>query len=217
LIAIAISAAGCSARSVSIHRPGDAGVDRAITAKWEADLRRLARDGDWIVSRAYYLTSDLIVLGTAGEALSHGSIYDATRGTVIESVGSGVRELPLAAFLERNHVAILVRPFELTAAESRAAVARARSRVGAAFDVTGMLGVDDPDRFYCTELVFWASQIPERTGARERVITPADLLKYGEVVYWSGERSDPAVAAAARAAVTAIAIAPPRAEPRGEM
>ena len=32
-----------------------------------------------------------------------------------------------------------------------------------------------------------------RTGAHEQAITPAELMKYGEVIYWSGVRDDPQV------------------------
>ena len=180
----------CAAKSRMVHRPDDADVDAAITAMWVDDLRRTARDGDWILSRAYYATSDMIVLGTRGEALSHGSIYDASRGTVIESVGSGVREIPLEQFVSRNHLVLVVRPSNMSAADGRAAVTRARTKLGVPFDGTGMFGFDDPDRFYCTELVYWASQTAARTGSHERVVTPADLMKYGEVIYWSGKRDD---------------------------
>lgn len=181
---------GCAAKSPLIHRPEDTGVDTAITAMWAAEIRRTARDGDWLLTRAYYATSDLIVLGTSGESLSHGSMFDASRDTVIEAVGSGVREIPLEQFISRNHLVLVVRPSNMTAADGRAAVARARTKLGLPFDGTGMFGFDDPDRFYCTELVYWASQTAARTGSHERVVTPADLMKYGEVIYWSGKRDD---------------------------
>lgn len=189
LVAISTLSA-CAAKSQMVHRPADTSIDAAISELWVAEIRRTARDGDWLLSRAYYATSDLIVLGTRGEALSHGSIYDASRGTVIESIGSGVREIPLEQFVGRNHIVIVVRPSNMTAADSREAVARARTKVGAQFDATGMFGLDDPDRFYCSELVYWASQTAARTGQDERVVTPSDLMRYGEVIYWSGERDD---------------------------
>ena len=198
LLLVAISTlSACSMKSQMVHRPTDPGIDDAVSAMWAADIRRTARDGDWLLSRAYYATSDLIVLGTRGEELSHGSIYDASRGTVIESVGSGVREIPIERFVARNHVVLVVRPSNMTAADGREAVARARTKVGAPFDATGMFGFDDPTRFYCTELVYWASQTAARTGSHERVITPADLMKYGEVIYWSGKRDEVQVGEAA--------------------
>src|SRR6185436_1624697 len=117
---VAISAlSACSMKSQMVHRPTDAGVDAAISAMWVADIRRTARDGDWLLSRAYYATSDLIVLGTRGEALSHGSIYDASRGTVIEAVASGVREIPIEQFVARNHLILVVRPANMTASDGR--------------------------------------------------------------------------------------------------
>jgi hypothetical protein len=210
LVAISTLSA-CAARSQMVHRPADASIDAAISAMWVDEIRRTARDGDWLLSRAYAATSDLIVLGTRGEALSHGAIFDAARGTVIESIASGVREIPLEQFVARNHLVLVVRPAHMTADDGREAVARARTRVGAPFDAAGMFGLDDPDRFYCSELVYWASQTAARTGSHERVVTPSDLMKYGEVIYWSGERDDAHVgelAAQRRRAEPRTAVAP---------
>jgi hypothetical protein len=53
-----------------------------------------------------------------------------------------------------------------------------------------MFGFDNPDAWYCSELVYWASQTEARSGTTESIITPADLMKYGEVIYWSGKRDD---------------------------
>ena len=183
--------AGCSAPSVLVKRPADPALDSAWTARWATEIRRVARDGDWILTRSYYAVGDLIALTPPGEDLSHASIYDARRDTVIEAVGSGVREITLVALLARNHHVIVVRPANMTAVEEAAALARARSQLGVAFDSWGMFGFDDPETFYCSELVFWASQTEARSGRRERVVTPADLMKYGEVIYWSGKRGDP--------------------------
>jgi hypothetical protein len=75
-----------------VHRPQDTNIDAAVTSLWDHDVRRIARDGDWILSRSYYLVGDVIATVTPGEDLSHASIYDAEHGTVIEAVGDGVRE-----------------------------------------------------------------------------------------------------------------------------
>lgn len=210
-----LTLSACATRSQMVHRPADAGIDEAVTAMWVGEIQRTARDGDWLLSRAYAMTSDLIVLGTRGQDLSHGSIYDASRGTVIESIASGVREIPLEQFVARNHLVLIVRPAHMTAVDGRDAVARARTKLGAPFDATGMFGLDDPDRFYCSELVYWASQTAARTGSHEHVVTPSDLMKYGEVIFWSGERDDAhvgqlALEAAARRAEPRTAAAPAR-------
>src|SRR6185503_21068784 len=102
---------------------------------------------------------------------------------------------PLENLLARNHVVIVVRPTGLTQEQRLASVQRARSAVGAKFDFTGMLGAGSDDRFYCSELVLWASQLEGTAGA---VVTPSELVQHGEVVYYSGARSDPALIDTAR-------------------
>lgn len=190
LLVATFALSACSAKSVVVHRPQDTNADAAVTTLWDHDVRRIARDGDWILSRSYYLVGDVISAVTPGEDLSHASIYDAEHGTVIEAVGDGVREIPLAQLLQRNHYVLVVRPANMTAADQHAAVARAHTRIGSKFDKAGMFGFDDPEAFYCSELVYWASQVEARNGRHERVVTPADLMKYGEVIYWSGTRDD---------------------------
>ena len=211
LFAVAVAAAtatGChEPRSVLVHRPEDKAVDTAVTALWAHEVHAVARDGDWILTRSYYALGDAIAKLTPGEDLSHASIYDAQRDTVVEAVGSGVREISLSELISRNHYVIVVRPTNMTATDQQHALTRARSKVGTAFDKAGLFGINDDEKFYCSELVWWASDGEARTGERERVITPADLMKYGEVIYWSGERTDPQVMeiAAARAPRTAPA------------
>lgn len=177
-------------KSLLVKRPENKVADTAVTQLWTDDIERVAQDGDWILSRSYYMTSDAIATFTGGEDLSHASIYDAKKHTVIESIGSGVREIPLAQLVGRNAHLIVVRPSHMSANERSHAVERARTRLGAEFDMGGLIGFGSPDKVYCSELVWWSSQMEQRTGIHERVITPSDLIKYGEVVYWSGERDD---------------------------
>lgn len=198
-VALTLAAAACNRPSVLVKRPEDPKVDAAVTALWTSEIQRVARDGDWILTRSALLAGDVIAKVTPGEDLSHASIYDAKRGTVIESIGSGVREIPLAQLVQRNHYVIVVRPSNMTAAEQTEAVARARTKIGAPFDIRGMFGIDHEDAFYCSELVYWASQTEARSGTSERVVTPSDLMKYGEVIYWSGKRDDDQVMAIAAA------------------
>lgn len=186
-------AAGCgvtSYKSVMVHRPEDKVADAAVSELWAADIRKVARDGDWFLSRSYYAVGDVIAVTTRGEDLSHASMYDATRDVVVESVGEGVREVSLVAFLKRNHYVIVVRPANMTAADQVHALARAKTKIGLPFDMRGMFGFDNPDAWYCSELVYWASQTEARSGGHETVVTPSDLMKYGEVIYWSGKRDD---------------------------
>jgi hypothetical protein len=199
---------GCAhePKSVMVKRPEDKAADTAVTEMWAQEIHNVARDGDWILTRSYYLVSDAIVLGTPGEELSHASLYDAKHDSIIESIESGVREKPLAQLVGRNHWIIVVRPSGMTAADQQEALARARGQIGAEYDISGMFGFDTPEQFYCSELVYWASQTEARSGKRERIITPSGLMKYGEVIYWSGKRDDPQVVELAHARMARPAV-----------
>jgi uncharacterized protein YycO len=199
VLPIALMLCACSHQSVLVKRPADTSTDQAVTAMWTTEIASTARDGDWLLTRSYALVADGIVTVTPGESLSHASIYDAERGTVIEAISDGVREVPLSQLVGRNHYVIVVRPSNMTAAEQHDAVVRARSKLGSKYDVSGLVGVDHKDQYYCSELVYWASQTEARSGRKEHVVTPSDLMQYGEVIYWSGKRDDDQVMALAKA------------------
>jgi hypothetical protein len=134
-------------------------VDGATVETWAHEIRDVARDGDWILSR---------------EDLSRAAMYDARRDSVIESL-SGVRETPLVVLLARDRHVIVVRPSKMTAEDEAVALGRARGRLGAS--LTG------------SDLVYWASQTEARNGPAEHPLAPADLMQYGEIIYWSGRHT----------------------------
>lgn len=185
VLAAVVTVSACSGSLVH-KKPESAKLNAATTDLWAQDIRRVAKSGDWILTRSYSKTGDAIVGVTVGESFSHAVVYDAERGTVIEAINPEVREVPLEQLLKRNRYAVVVRPIDITDAQREATVSRARSAVGASFDYRGMLGIDDKDRFYCSELAAWASQIPDQPI----IVTPADLYDRAEVVYISGARDD---------------------------
>jgi hypothetical protein len=190
-------ATACSTGSMVVEKPHDRRLNRAVDVVWTRDVQRVARSGDWILSRSYSMVGDLITATTSGEDLSHATIYDAERGTVIEAISPVVREVPLENLIGRNRYVMVVRPAGLSEEARLASVARARAAVGRPFDYTGVFGLDHSERFYCSELLVWATGL----GRGELVVTPSDLVGYGEVIYWSGARDDPATGRAALATV----------------
>jgi uncharacterized protein YycO len=190
LLALATATAtGCS-HSVLVHRPKDAQVDKALTKMWTSEIQRVAQDGDWLLVRSYASVGDAIVVLTSGEEISHAAMYDGKTGTVIEAITPAVREIPLEDLVARNRYVIVVRP-QGTAAQKRASVMRARSTLGTGFDLRGMFGVADrADRFYCSELVYWAGGVADKDADDHFIITPVSLIDHGEVVYFSGRRDD---------------------------
>src|SRR5262245_10121795 len=182
---VLVGFAGCThAPSLIVSRP-ERRIDTAVTAMWSRDVHAVVQDGDWILTRSYTAIGDAITTVTVGEDVSHAQIYDAAHDTVIESTGEGVHETPLANVIASNQRVIVVRPSGMSAAERSRAVQRARSRIGDGYDYTGLFGIDDPKRLYCSELVWWAAEGERRTGDHYIVIAPADLLAYGQVVYSS--------------------------------
>jgi uncharacterized protein YycO len=201
LLALLVGLSACVSGSLVVNKPKSPQVNQAVTELWERDLQRVAQSGDWILTRSYSLVGDVIAATTSGESVSHASIYDAERGTIIEAIRPVVREVPLATLLARNRYVVIVRPVGLTKEQRLESVARARSTVGTAFDLWGLIGLGSRDRFYCTELVVWASRLKEKSI----VITPSSLLEYGETIYFSGARDSRMVQSVARASEELIA------------
>ena len=123
---------------------------------------------------------------------------------IIEAMTPVVREKPLEHFLARNRYVIVVRPRGQDAAARHQTVVRARSVIGAPFDITGMLGLGRPEAFYCSEMLYWASGLDAIDP--QRIITPAELLQHGEVVYFSGRRDDDQMVRAAAGWAEAHAV-----------
>jgi uncharacterized protein YycO len=191
-LALATAATACNSKSVVVHKPTNPVVNDAVTAMWADEVRRVAQDGDWILTRSYSFVGDAIVAISSGEELSHGSVYDADREMIIEAITPSVRQMPLEHLLGRNRYVIVVRP---TNVDGHKTVLRARSAIGKTFDTAGLFGLGKDDRFYCSELLYWASGLNDRDP--QKIITPAELLQYGEVVYFSGRRDDPQMQRAA--------------------
>jgi hypothetical protein len=180
---------GCWHGSLYADRPKNKAVDHAIDRMWADEIRKVARDGDWILSRSLTPEGDMIATIIGGEQYSHASQVDVTHGTIIEATTPTVREIPLEELMSRNWYVVVVRPTELSADEEKASLELARSQIGKEFDLYGFIGYPEEDKWYCSELVYWSSGMEQRHGSHV-VILPRQLLKYGEVLYYSGRRDD---------------------------
>lgn len=179
-------AASCS-HSAVVARPKEKKLDLAYDALFLSEVQGSVGDGDIVLRRGYAVLSDLITLVTPGMQMSHAALYDATSGKVIEAVDGGIREHPLDQYVRGSHRLVIVRP-KVSADERRAAVLQARAVIGTGFDYMGFVGIDDPERFYCSELVAWAYKAKERGLRGGDVIAPGELVSLGDIVYDSGER-----------------------------
>lgn len=185
--------AGCS-HSLVVARPADKKLDEAYSQLFIEESLRNVQDGDIVLRRGYAVLSDIITFVTVGPSVSHAGIYDATTGTIIESIDGGVSERTLPEYVSGSHRVVIVRP-PLPKADKRAAVLQARATIGTPFDYTGFVGIDNPERFYCSELIVWAYRAQERGFDGGTLVAPGELVAFGDIVYDSGDRgSRPLVA-----------------------
>lgn len=154
-------------------------------------VTRLGQPGDWLVIRGYHATDNLVSALT-NAPLSHVAVLDPERNQVIEAEGKGLHTTPLAVFVTKAHRLILLRPMWATTPErQQAAVEKARSLVGRPYDFTGLIGVDVPDRYYCSELAIAVfAPMPSRKDRLPAVIPPGDMYRWGTVLWDSGPVSE---------------------------
>ncbi len=190
VILAALTGAGClHSPSLMVQRPRSVELDSAVTKRWADEVRRHARHGDWLLTRSYTVISDVIVSVTPGDDFGHGSIYDAERDMIIESIDSGVREVPLEKLVRRTDDIMVVRA-NVSAVDRAKAVERARAMIGTGYDHLGLVGLQDPTKFYCSELVYWSINPYAHGWSEHLVVTPADLLRYARTIWYSGTRGD---------------------------
>lgn len=178
----------CS-RPVVVHP----GRDRASreAAMLEA-LHTHGQPGDWLVIRGYHKTDNLVSAVT-NSPFSHAAVLDLEREQVVEADGTGLHATALPAFVRKAHRLMIVRSqWALDAATQRAAVEKARSLVGRPYDFTGLLGINVPDRYYCSELAVavYGHHPAHRKDHLPPVVPPDQLHYWGRVVWDSGAVAD---------------------------
>ena len=179
---------GCATPSV-VTRPG-ADLKSVHDAQVLDEVRRLGRDGDWLVIRGYHATDNMVSVAT-NTPWSHAAVLDKDHDQVVEAEGKGVHTTPLAEFVAKSHRLMLVRSNWASEKSSAEAVRSARKWVGRPYDFLGLAGLDIPDRYYCSELAVavYRGSIPAGTYI-PRPVTPAQLHHWGRILYDSGEPLD---------------------------
>jgi len=183
---LSAAAAGCAGLRPVFRQSGPA-VD-ARTRGWQKEILRSGRDGDWLVIRGYNSADHLVAFAGNAE-LSHVGILDATRAEVIEAISPAVRSVPLRGFLQGADRVLLVRPADWRL--GREALAKARSQIGAPYDLMGTVGLPEKWKFYCSELAAWSVGMEvDREGPGE-VLHPAAIPQFGTVLFDSDLRDPP--------------------------
>lgn len=179
-----LALAACS-RPVVVHLPSDQTARAAVMLD---AVKRLGQPGDWLVVRGVHATDDLVSAAT-NAPFSHAAVLDPELGQAIEAEGKGLHTTPLAAFMAKSQRLMLVRPmWAADAAAQGEAVAKARALVGSKYDFTGLVGLNMPDRYYCSELAVaaYGARVDRRRDHVPPVIPPDQLPYWGTVVWDSG-------------------------------
>ncbi len=169
-------------------RPPDDAMRARQNAYLMERLQALGQDGDWLVSRGYHGTDHLVVTVTA-TPLSHVAVLDLDGLQVIEAESQGVHITPLAEFIHKSHRILLIRPVWATEDRGDEATRHALRLVGKSYDYLGTVGLNDPNRFYCSELAMHIYHIYQKHGdAIPPIIEPGQMYLWGEVLFDSRPR-----------------------------
>lgn len=177
--------AGACSRPIVVSPPAEA-VRLERQRQLLAALRSLGEDGDWLVIRGYHGTDHLISAVT-NAPFSHAALLDRERDQVIEADHSGVHLTSLEAFAPKVHRLLLVRPIWAGQGRNREALLKARGLVGRPYDFTGLVGINHPERYYCSELTVAAYRTWVKPSDHvPPVIPPSELHHWGRVIWDSG-------------------------------
>jgi hypothetical protein len=156
--------------------------DAATTAQ----VRLLGRNGDWLVIRGYHL-SDNFVASLTNKPFSHAAVLDHDNDRVIEAESQGVHVTPLPEFVAKAHRLLLIRPVWSDRVSSEAALKKAREVVGRPYDFLGLIGLDIPNRYYCSGLTIEIYRPWIRAeDLVPRPVEPGQLYYWGRILYDSG-------------------------------
>ncbi len=147
------------------------------------------KHGDWLITRGYHI-SDQIVSTATWSDFSHVVIYDSLKNQVVEAEGQGIHTTPLKEFVDKSHQLVLIRPKWAVSSQVRSeAVKNALDKIGKKYDFLGTVGINDSERWYCSELAVYAYKkwfAPE--DKMPLVLLPSEMTDWGSVVYDSGAR-----------------------------
>jgi hypothetical protein len=168
----------CAVQTHAVRPEGGLSVDRVL---------HVAANGDWLVIRGLHRSDDAVATLT-NMPLSHVGVLDLERREVIEAEGVGVHASPLDEFVGKAERLLVVRPVWASETSTRSAIERARGLVGSNYDYLGLIGLNVPDRYYCTEL---ALSVYQPAGSKPPnpfppVVAPGQLYHWGTILYDSG-------------------------------
>jgi uncharacterized protein YycO len=153
------------------------------------EIKSVLTHGDWLVARGVHETDNFIA-GATNMPLSHAAIYDADADEVIEADGSGVHTTALKDFLAKSQRVMAITPIWANELTRAVAIKRAKSQIGLNYNYTGLIGLDAPNSFYCTQLAIDAYKEAIDANPPQNplphVVKPGQMYHWGRIIYDSG-------------------------------
>lgn len=146
-----------------------------------------SKNGYWLVARGYKWTDDLVATATVTD-YSHAAVLDMSTQSVIEADSKGVHESSLAHFVNHSYRITIVKPGGYTSPRGVLAVQVAREKLGKPYDFLGTVGLNNPDKYYCSELAACSYSHLKDSLKLPLIVEPVYLLKLGTVIYETPER-----------------------------
>ena len=151
------------------------------------EILKKSENGYWLVVRGYKWTDHLVATATLTD-YSHAAIIDLKSKSVIEADATGIHETALEKFVNHSFKITLVKPLGYTKSRGDSAVASARNKLGKPYDFLGTVGVNDSERYYCSELVVSCYTNMKDSLKLPLVVKPSYLLEIGNTIYETPER-----------------------------
>ena len=169
--------------------PPDEETRKRQDRKFLNKILELGKNGDWLIMRGYKTQDDFIV-GATASPLSHAGILDMDKKQVIEALARGVCATKLDYFVHISHRIILIRPKWSKKNQGNKSIANARKLIGRKYDFLGLVGLNDKNRFYCTELAMHIyKEYQSKKDHIPRIIEPAQMYLWGNILFDSGPRN----------------------------
>ena len=70
----------------------------------------------------------------------------------------------------------------------KAAVTKARTKLGLKYDFLGTIGLPSQSQFYCSELAVWSVGMGVDDAGQHQVVPPRDMHFYGTIILDTGSR-----------------------------
>ncbi len=180
--------------SACVARPTVKIMDQKMHEEQNAHIKdqvlRLAKTGDWLVTRGYHI-SDNLVSNATGVPISHVGIVNMELLQVVEAEGVGVHLSTVDEFIDKSFRLIIIRPRWRTDENYLSAWENAEQLVGSSYDFLGTIGFNYPNKYYCSELA--VSIYHEWFSGKEKfpkVVKPGELYLWGHVLYDSLPRDE---------------------------